>query len=68
MVTAFFILPLNFFDMDTNYSLVVLAVIVAVCLIVFLIVRNKKDRRKFEEDVNQPDVPPEKHDDQEGKI
>jgi preprotein translocase subunit YajC len=53
--------------MDTNYSLVVLAVIIAVCLVIFLVLRNKKDRKKFEENVNQPDVPPEKHEDPEGK-
>ncbi|MGY4539438.1 hypothetical protein ACVW0P_003872 [Mucilaginibacter sp. UYNi724] len=48
--------------MEINYLIVVPVVLVAILLIFWLIKRNVKDEKKFEQESNQSDLKPEKHD------
>jgi hypothetical protein len=51
-----------------NSIVVILVLLAAISLIIFLIKRNQKDKKEFEDEVNQPDVRPEKHDEDNEKI
>jgi len=49
--------------MQINYTIVVPVLIAVIVLIIYLIIRNSKDEKKFEEDINkEADTKPEKHD------
>jgi hypothetical protein len=51
-----------------NNLVVILVLLAAIVLIVFLIKRNQKDKKEFEDEVNQPDIRPEKHEEEDEKI
>lgn len=51
-----------------NNVVVILVLLAAIGLVIFLIKRNKKDRREFEDEVNHPDIRPEKHIEDNEKI
>lgn len=51
-----------------NRLVVLLVLLAAVALIIFLLKRNQKDRREFEDKTNHPDVRPEKHEEDNEKI
>jgi hypothetical protein len=50
-----------------NNMIVVLVLLAAIGLVIFLIKRNKKDRRELEDEINRPDVRPEKHEEDNEK-
>ncbi len=54
--------------MKANYPIVVIVVIAAIILITFLVRRNRKDEKKFEKDLNQSEMKPEKHDDEATRL
>ncbi|WP_293741745.1 hypothetical protein [uncultured Pedobacter sp.] len=45
-----------------NYPIVIGVAVLVIILIAFLIVRNQKDEKEFEEDVIQSELPAEKDD------
>jgi len=45
-----------------NYPLVIGVAVLVIILIVYLIVRNQKDKKEFEEEVIQSELPAEKDD------
>lgn len=51
-----------------NNLVIILVLLAAIGLVVFLIKRNQKDKREFEDKVNHPDVKPEKHEEDNEKI
>lgn len=53
--------------MDTHYVLVSLVVAMALLFILFLILKNRKDRKEFETDASQSELPPEIHEDEKEK-
>ncbi|EHQ25494.1 hypothetical protein [Mucilaginibacter paludis] len=48
--------------MEINYWIIGIIVILAVCLVGFLIWKNRKDEKSFEQDTIQSELKPEKHD------
>lgn len=54
--------------MEINYSIVGLILLVTIFLIIFLIRKNKKDKKKLESDLNQSELKPEKHGDDQAQI
>jgi hypothetical protein len=51
-----------------NTGVIILVLLAAIVLIIFLIRRNQKDKHEFEDDVNRPDIRPEKHEEDNEKI
>lgn len=49
--------------MERNSFVEGLVIVVVFLLIIFLINRNRKDRKKFEQEMNQSEIKPEKHED-----
>ena len=49
--------------MEINYVTVGLVVLAVIALIIWLILRNRKDEKKFEKDMNQPEIKPDQHSD-----
>jgi len=49
--------------MNINYTVVAIVLLVVLLLIIFLIRRNQKDKRKLEDEMNQEEITPEKHND-----
>ncbi|MCX2574709.1 hypothetical protein [Pedobacter sandarakinus] len=45
-----------------NYSIIVAVIILVVAMIIFLLIRNHKDEKKFKQDVIDTELPPEKDD------
>jgi preprotein translocase subunit YajC len=45
-----------------NYPIVVGVAVLVIILIAYLIIRNQKDKKEFEEEVIQSELPPEKDD------
>ncbi|WP_165499714.1 hypothetical protein [Pedobacter frigidisoli] len=45
-----------------NYPIIIGVAVLVVILIIYLIIRNQKDKKNFEEDVIQSELPPEKDD------
>ena len=45
-----------------NYPIVIGVAVLVVILIAYLIIRNQKDKKEFEEEVIQSELPPEKED------
>lgn len=54
--------------MTINYPLLGIFLLAVIILIVFLLRRNRKDEQKFEKQMNQSELNPEKHDDDEVHI
>ncbi|MFA6059498.1 MAG: hypothetical protein WC756_14925 [Taibaiella sp.] len=50
-----------------NNLVIILVLLAAIGLIVFLIKRNQKDKKEFEDEVNHPDVKPGKHEEDNEK-
>jgi len=48
--------------MEINYPIVVLVLIAVGGLIIYLIRKNRKDKKKFEKETIQSELKPEKHD------
>lgn len=48
--------------MEINYPIAVLIFVVVAGLIVYLILKNRKDKKKFEKETIQSELKPEKHD------
>jgi len=48
--------------MEINYAIVIPVILLILVLVAWLIWRNSKDEKKFEKDVNQSEIEPEKHD------
>lgn len=48
--------------MEISYPLAGLVLVVVIGLIIFLIRRNRKDKKKFENEMIQSELKPEKHD------
>jgi preprotein translocase subunit YajC len=51
-----------------NTGVIILVLLVVILLVIFLIKRNQKDKREFEDEVNRPDIRPEKHEEENEKI
>jgi hypothetical protein len=47
---------------------IILVLLAAIWLVIFLIKRNRKDRHEFEDEVNRPDIKPERHEEDNEKI
>lgn len=45
-----------------NYPIVIGVAVLVIILIAYLIIRNQKDKKEFEEEVIQSELPPEKDD------
>lgn len=50
--------------MDINIVIIGIILLLVLCLVVYVIVRNQKDRKKFEKDLNQSEMRPERHEDE----
>lgn len=48
--------------MELNYAIIIPVVLIVVIFIVWLIRRNMKDEKKFEDEINRSEIKPEKHD------
>jgi len=48
--------------MEINYPLAGLVLVVVIGLIIFLIRRNRRDKKKYENEMIQSELKPEKHD------
>jgi len=48
--------------MDVNYEIAGIVLLVMVCLILFLVLRNRKDKRDFEKETSESEIKPDKHD------
>lgn len=58
----------NLCFMETNFVIIGLIFLLVLCLIVYLISKNKKDRKKFEQDLNQSEMRPEQHEDERERL
>jgi preprotein translocase subunit YajC len=47
--------------MEIDYFIIVPILVAAIALLVFVIIRNQKDEKKFEEDMNKDTGDPERH-------
>ena len=47
--------------MEIDYYIIVPILVAAIALLVFVIIRNQKDEKKFEEDMNKDSGDPESH-------
>ncbi|WP_165503594.1 hypothetical protein [Pedobacter hiemivivus] len=48
--------------MEINYTIAVPVLIAVVALIIFLILKNNKDKKKMEKEIIDSEIKPEKHD------
>lgn len=48
-----------------DYIILGVLLILIIVLLIFIIKRNNKDRKKFERDLNQSEIKPEQHSDNE---
>lgn len=48
--------------MEINYLITGLVVLAVICLIIFLIRKNRKDKKTFEKEVIESEIKPEQHD------
>lgn len=48
--------------MEINYVIVVPVILLAILFVVWIIRRNRKDEKKFEKEMNESEILPEKHD------
>jgi hypothetical protein len=54
--------------MDFNIAIVGVILLLVLCLIGYIITRNRKDRKKFEEDLNQSEMRPEHHENEKERM
>ncbi len=54
--------------MNVDYGWVIGIAIIVLILIVWIIARNRKDQKDFEEEVNKSEMRPEKHEDETKSI
>jgi len=47
--------------MEANYFIIVPILLAAIALLIYVIVRNQRDKKKFEEDMNKDSGEPESH-------
>ena len=45
-----------------DYTLVAVVVVLVILLIVYLVLRNRKDEKRYEDESNKVDLKPDKHD------
>lgn len=50
--------------MEVNRTVIAVLVIAILIFVYFIIKRNKKDRKSLEEELNQNDIKPDKHDEE----
>ncbi|MBB5638400.1 FtsZ-interacting cell division protein ZipA [Pedobacter cryoconitis] len=48
--------------MEINYIIIIPVIFVVILLLGWLVWRNIKDEKKFEKDMNESEIKPEKHD------
>ena len=49
--------------MEINYPFAGISIFIVICLIIYLIRRNRKDQTKYEKEANEAGIEPEKHED-----
>jgi hypothetical protein len=54
--------------METNFAITGLVILAAIALIIYLIRKNQKDKNKFEQDLNQSELKPDKHEDEQRRM
>lgn len=54
--------------MIVNYVIMGTFTVGILVLVVFLIIKNQRDRKKMEQQMNRPQTPPKKHPEGEGSI
>jgi len=54
-------------DIVINYWWAFIGLALLAALVIWLIVRNVKDEKRYEKDLMQSEIKPEKHDDEEDK-
>ena len=47
--------------MEPNYTILAVVALVLFAIILFFLSKNRRDRKKLEEKLNRPDVPPHRH-------
>ena len=47
--------------MDINYTITGLILLAAICLLIYLIRKNRKDEKEFVNEMNKGELDPEKH-------
>jgi hypothetical protein len=62
-----FILELTLNIMDINYNIAGLVLFIVLVSIIYLIVKNQKDKNKFIKNFNKSELKPEKHKDEEAE-
>ena len=55
----------NLMSTARDYIILGVLLILIIVLLIFIIKRNNKDRKKFERDLNQSEIKPEQHSDNE---
>jgi len=50
--------------MEIDYLIIALALLVGIVVIILLFLKNQKDRKDFEQKLNQEDIDPEHHKDE----
>ena len=50
--------------MEVNRTVIAVLVIVILAFVYFIIKRNKKDQKNLEEELNQKEIKPDKHDEE----
>lgn len=48
--------------MEINYAIVIPVILVVILFVAWIIWRNRKDEKKFEKEMNESEILPEKHD------
>lgn len=51
----------NFRSMETNYSIIAIAIFIGVMVIVVLVLKNRKDKKDFEHKIKNENIDPEHH-------
>ncbi len=50
-----------------NYPIIALVFLIVLALVIYLIRRNRKDRKKFESEIIRSELKPEKHEEEEAE-
>jgi len=51
--------------MEINRMVLGIIVLLVLCLVLFIVIKNKRDRKKLENRLNEPDMRPERHEEEE---